>query len=154
MDRDGCYTGVDDAAFLVGGALGGWALEYAGPPIAGALGGGATNLTRQLLRNLSGKQCGYSALSFAAETALGGAFGLVPGANIPGVTTGRNSYNVIFKHMTTKLENGTIENVTGNTAAKMVIGRFAESGVPTGVPIQSGAGAAIGESANGGCGCP
>jgi hypothetical protein len=56
----------------LGGAAGGEALLYTGPIGAGLVGGAAANVTKQLLKNLTGKQCGYNATSFLADTAVGG----------------------------------------------------------------------------------
>jgi hypothetical protein len=56
--------------------------------------------------------------------------------------------------MGSRFESGRIKTVTPKTAATMVAGRFTESGVPTRTPVQSGVGAAMAESVNGGCSCP
>ena len=111
-----------------------------GPIGAGLAGGAATNATKQLLKNLTGKQCGYNATSFVADTAVGGFTGLIPGARILGVTGGRGNWNSIFKQMSTKLSNGTISNVSLQTALKMAGGRAVDTALVPGM----GAGAVAG----------
>ncbi len=129
------YTGA-----AVGGAVGGEALLYTGPVGAGPAGGAATNISKQFLKNLTGKQCGYNLTSFAADTAVGGLTGFIPGARIAGVTAGRGSWNSIFRQMTTKLGNGSISNVSVQTALKMAGGQA----VDTAVVPSMGAGAVSG----------
>ena len=136
----GHVSGWEDyAGSAIGGAVGGWALLYTGPVGAGAAGGAFSNLSRQGLKALSGKQCEFNASSLAIDTAIGAATGFIPGIRFPGLTAGRNSYNAIFKQMTTKLAKGTIENVSVRTAGKMLAGRAASTGMLPG----AGAGAAI-----------
>ncbi len=48
------YTGS-----AIGGAAGGEALLYTGPIGAGLAAGAATSASKQLLKNISGKQCGF-----------------------------------------------------------------------------------------------
>jgi RHS repeat-associated protein len=116
------YTGA-----AIGGAVLGETLLYAGPVVAGAAGGLATNLAKQGLKNLSGKQCGFNPVSAATDTVIGAATGLIPGVRVPGVTAGRNSMNAIYRQMSTKFANGTINNVSGQTALKMFGGRAVDT---------------------------
>lgn len=125
----------DYAGSALGGAAGGVALLYTGPVGAGAVGGAATNGAKQLFNWASGRQCGFNAESLAVDTAIGAATGFIPGMRVSGVTTGRNSYNAIFKQMKTKLKNGTIRSVSVRTAGKMLVGRA------TGTSMLPGAGA-------------
>ncbi|MBP7989021.1 RHS repeat-associated core domain-containing protein [Candidatus Neomicrothrix sp.] len=130
------------AGAAIGGAAGGEALLYTGPIGAGAVGGAATNLAKQGLLNLTGKQDGFDPVSLAADTAVGAATGLIPGAKVQGVTAGRGSFNQVYKQIVTKAENGTISNVTTKTAAKMFVGRAVDTGLVPG----AGAGAAAAAS--------
>jgi RHS repeat-associated protein len=129
------YTGA-----AIGGAAGGEALLYTGPVGAGAIGGAVTNLTKQGLKNLSGKQCGFDGKSFVFDTGVGAATGFIPGARVPGVTSGRNSYNAIYKQMVTKFENGTISDVSAGTAAKMFAGRAVDKALVPGTGAAAAAG--------------
>ena len=133
----------DYTAAAVGGAVGGETLLYTGPIGAGAAGGLSTNLTKQALKNLSGKQAGFDALSAATDTGVGAATGLLPGLRIQGVSAGRGSMNQVYKQMVTKLQNGSINSISATTAAKMVIGRTTETAF---IP---GAGAAAAAAASG-----
>jgi hypothetical protein len=145
----------DYTAAAVGGAVGGWTLEYAGPVVAGAAGAGMANLTRQGLNWSTGRQCGFDFGSLATETAVGGLTGVLFGSSAKdGITVGRNSYNAIYKQILTKFENGTITRVSPTTAAKMFVGRATDTGAFTGTM----GGAAIGGglsalSSQGSCGC-
>jgi type VI secretion system secreted protein VgrG len=130
----------DYAGAAVGGAAGGEALLYTGPVGAGLVGGAATNAAKQLLKNLTGKQCGVNATSFVADTAVGGLTGLIPGVSITGLTAGRGSWNSIFKQMSTKFANGTISNVSAQTALKMAGGRAVDTAVVPGMAAGSVAG--------------
>src|SRR6185369_6315793 len=83
----GHLSGWEDyVGSAVGGAVGGEALLYTGPVGAGLAGGAAGNLAKQGLKNLTGKQCGFDPWSLAADSAVGAATGLIPGARVPGVT--------------------------------------------------------------------
>ena len=82
-------------------------LLYTGPLTAGATYGAVSNLTRQGLKNLTGKQCGFDVNSLAFDTAVGTATGFIPGMKIPGVTAGRNSLVSIANQIATKASNGT-----------------------------------------------
>jgi type VI secretion system secreted protein VgrG len=131
----------DYAAAGAGGAVGGEALLYTGPIGAGAAGGLATNLTRQGLKNLTGKQEGFDAVSTAVDTGLGAATGLLKIPKVPGVTAGKNNMNAVFKQMVTKAQNGTISNMETSTALKMVVGRTTDTAL---VPGAGAAAAAVG----------
>ena len=141
-------------AAAIGGAAGGEALLYTGPVGAGAIGGAVTNLVRQGLRQASGKQCSFSATSFAIDTGLGAATGLIPGARIPGVTAGRGSYNSVFRQMATKFERDEISTVSSRTAARMFWGRSTDTALLPGAGAGVAAGIAVGEVLpNQPCGC-
>jgi RHS repeat-associated protein len=129
------YTGS-----AVGGAAGGVALLYTGPVGAGAVGGAVSNGVKQGLKMATGEQCNFSVGSLAVDTAIGAATGFIPGSKVAGATTGRNSYNAIFKQMTTKLKSGAISNVSVKTAGKMLVGRAVDTALLPG----AGAGVAGG----------
>jgi RHS repeat-associated protein len=115
----------------LGGAIGGEVLLYGGPVVAGAAGGAATNIIKQFIKNRTGKQCGYDALSYLVDTGIGTVTGLLPGFGLPGISSGRNSFNAIYKQMATKFETGQISRVTPQTASKMFVGRLeATGGIP------------------------
>lgn len=134
------YTGS-----AIGGAAGGEALLYTGPIGAGAVAGAATNLSKQGLKYLSGKQCGFEWSSLVGDTAIGAATGFIPGIKVQGITAGRGSYNSIFKQMTTKASNGTISAMTSQTAAKMFVGRAVDTSLVPGAAV--GAVGGVAESA-------
>jgi hypothetical protein len=121
----GKVSGWEDyTASALGGAAAGEVLLYAGPLAAGATFGLVSNLTKQGLKNLSGNQCGFDVKSLAFDTAIGTATGFIPGARIPGLTSGRNSLVAISKQILTKADNGTISSVTAKTAAKTLGGQM------------------------------
>ena len=147
----------DYAGSAIGGAAGGEALLYTGPIGAGAIGGLATNLAKQGLKNLTGVQCGFDPYSAIGDTAIGAATGFIPGAKIPGISAGRNSYNAIYKQIVTKAGNGTISSITGSTAAKMFVGRAADTALLPGTGAAAVAGIGEGKLLGGGgtsCACP
>ena len=70
------YTGS-----AVGGAVGGETLLYTlNPFLAGAVGGAASNLTKQGLSHVSGDQTGFDTGGFVVDTATGFATGFIPEA--------------------------------------------------------------------------
>jgi hypothetical protein len=98
------------------------AIEYTGGIGTGALSAGATNGVTQALEVLSGKQCDFHVGEFLLNTGVGAAAGALPEFGIPGLSEGSNNWNAIGKSVQTKLANGTIQNVSGTTAAKALIG--------------------------------
>lgn len=137
----GQLSGWEDyVGAAIGGAAGGEALLYTGPVGAGAIGGAVTNLSKQGLKSLTGKQCSFDGLSLATDTGIGALTGFIPGIKIQGITSGRGSYNAIFRQMGTKFQNGTISNVSAQTAGKMFIGRAVNTSLLPG----AGAGAVAG----------
>jgi hypothetical protein len=73
---NGQVSGWEDyAGSAIGGAAGGVATLYGGPFAGGAVGGGGTNLAKQFLKNLTGKQCGFDWKSLGWDTLAGGAGG-------------------------------------------------------------------------------
>ncbi|WP_156966165.1 hypothetical protein [Paraburkholderia bannensis] len=117
----------DYAGSAVGGAAGGEALLYTGPIGAGTVGGLTTNLTKQGLKRLTGKQCHFNFTSTVVDTGIGAVTGFIPGSKIPGLTSGRGNFNSIFKQMVTKAQNGTASSITGATATKIFVGRSVDT---------------------------
>jgi hypothetical protein len=139
-------TWEDYVGAAVGGAAGGETLLYtANPFIAGAVGGAAANLSTQGLKLASGSQqwgdvsVGSRVTSLAVDTGLGAATGFIPGRPIAGVSAGRNSSAAVFQQIVTKAGNGTINNVTTQTAQKMVTGAFVKYAVVEGSVVGSAA---------------
>lgn len=140
--RGGEASGWEDyVGAAAGGAAGGEALLYTGPVAAGAIGASVMNLTKQGLKNLSGKQEGIDATSLAIDTTIGAATGLIPGAKVPGVTAGRGSHNQVYKQIVTRAQSGQISSVRPSTAAKMFSGHAVDTGL---IPGAGAAGAAGG----------
>jgi RHS repeat-associated protein len=119
LSTKGAYAGA-----VLGGAVGGEALLYTGPIGAGAAAGFVSNATTQAIDIATGNQAQFSGSALAISTGIGAAAGLIPGVSVPGITAGSNSANAIFNQIVTKAENGTIDSITGTTAANMVAGRF------------------------------
>jgi RHS repeat-associated protein len=129
----GQISGWEDyVGSALGGAAGGWALLYTGPVGAGAVGGAATNLTKQFLKKLTGENCDFDVLSLLVDTGIGAVTGYIPGMRISGITAGRGSYNAIFNQMTTKLKEGTISTIRLQTAVKMFVGRAVDKALVPG----------------------
>ena len=142
----GQLSGWEDyAGSAIGGAAGGEALLYTGPIGAGAIGGLTTNLAKQGLKNLTGTQCGFDAVTAIGDTAIGAATGLIPGVRIPGITAGQGSMNSIYKQIVTKATNGTISSITPTTAVKMFVGSAVDTSLVPGAGAAAVAG--IGEGA-------
>ncbi len=141
------FSGWEDyAGSAIGGAAGGEALLYTGPVGAGLIGGAVGNLSKQGLKNLTGKQCGFDPKSFGFETLVGGATGFVPGIRIPGITAGRGSFNQVYRQIATKAGNGSISTISAKTAGKMFVGRAADTGLLPGTGAAAAAGFAGGAS--------
>jgi len=120
----GKMSGWEDyVGSTVGGAAGGWALLYTGPVGAGGASGAVGNATKQFLKNASGKQAGYDLSSFASDTGISAITGLIPGSKIARITSGRGSFNQIYKQIVAKAQNATISSIKFKTALKMFIGR-------------------------------
>jgi len=85
-------------------------------------------------RLISGKQTlsDFSPTSLAVDTAIATATGFIPGAKIPGISAGRGSSAAVFEQIVTKAGNGTINNITNQTANKMVTGAFVKYAVVEG----------------------
>lgn len=86
--------------------------------------GFATNLISMNLQNSwEGKH--YSAMQIFGTSFMIGALaaitaGLMDKIKIPGLNTGRGSYTAIYKQISTKFWNGTINRISGESFAKML----------------------------------
>jgi RHS repeat-associated protein len=134
----------DYVGAAVGGAAAGEATLYSGPIIGGAAGGEVGNLVKQGLKNLTKKQCGFDPNSFLYDAVTGGLVGAIPGAEIPGISSGRNSWGAIAKSASTKVENGTISNVAAATYGKALGANLGEA---IGQTISAGATGGVGNEA-------
>jgi len=110
----------------LGGALTGELLLYTGPVIAGASGAFVANGSSQVLKHFTRRE-EFSATDLAIDTAVGGATGMIPGIKIKGITSGRGSYNQIYKQMMTKQANNQIAGVSFKTGVKMFTGRAVDT---------------------------
>ena len=121
----------DYVGAAVGGAIAGEVTLYAGPgagaAVGGALGGGIGNALKQGLKNATHKQCGYDWQSTAYDTITGGLTGLIPGAEIPGVSEGENSWKQIAQGASNALKNGTESSVAASTYAKALGANLGEA---------------------------
>ena len=171
IDPLGLWTGVDDAIAIGGGAIAGIVGQFVSNSISGKSGGylggavsgetflytanpilagAAGGFTSSLVNQTSGGGCpgsGISGTQLLQDTVVGAAAGAIP-IRIPG--------DSLRKQILTKLGNGTIENVSDTTLAK-IAGNQALSGVIPGAadavanPADGGAGAG---GNSGGAGCP
>ncbi|MEK7165707.1 MAG: hypothetical protein AAB874_02790, partial [Patescibacteria group bacterium] len=106
-------SGNTYAAAAAGGAVGG-ATIIAGPFVAGAAGSAAQSTVQQYLD--TGTVNMDVVLNSGTEGAI---FGLIPGPDIPGITSGKGSMSAVSNQISTKLVNGTIENISLTTGVKM-----------------------------------
>lgn len=123
-------------AFVTGGIIGWGAVNtpetlgasnaVSASIITGLLGGYYGNLTKQGIDVASGKQSGINykeaqgAGLFTAATS--GALQWLPGAKIPGLSSGSNSMNAIGKSNLTKATNGTINSISFSSGIKAAVG--------------------------------
>lgn len=114
---------ADYAGSFAGGATAGAIVGFSGNVVlAGAIGGAVASSTAQGVGNLTGSHEGFSVGDTAKAAAVGAATaGALKGLGtlkVPGITSGRNSYDAVAKTAQTKLANGTISNVSATTVAK------------------------------------
>ena len=134
------------------GAVGGEALLYTGPVISGGLAGACVNAVNQALRIHANPSCKWSWKSFTFDTGVGLGLGAFGGVTSKGLTSGRNSFNAIYRQMVTKYGNGTAGNIGLSTALKMFAGRAADTGLVPGAAV-GGAIGAVKSAAGSDCGC-
>lgn len=95
--------------------------------VTGLIGGYYGNLTKQGIDVATGKQSGINyteAQTNGLFTAGTNGFlqGVLPSAKIPSITSGPNSMTAITKSNLTKAANGTISNISVNSAIKSAVG--------------------------------
>ena len=151
----GKLSGWEDyVASALGGAAGGEALLYTGPVGAGTIGGSVLNLTKQGLKNLSGKQCGFDLSSLVFDTGIGSLTGFIPGVKIPGITAGKGNFNSIFKQILTKFNRAQISNLTSRTGLKMLVGRAVDTSLLPGAGAAAVAGVTTSKFISSESNCP
>jgi hypothetical protein len=109
----------DYANSFAGGTVGGLTTYYTKSP---SLGGGTSEFVAGLL-------AGDSAGNIAFDTALGASSGYFSSfikVDVPGLNTGRNSFEAITQSTLTKVGNGTIPNFSNKTASKMFVSNLYE----------------------------
>jgi RHS repeat-associated protein len=128
-------TAANYISAAAGGAVGGEALLYTGPVGAGAAGGAVTNAVRQGINIYNGDQQGFDVVGLGLETATGAALGkVIKGPRLPGITSGRNNYNALYRTMVTNANSGRWGRISSTTACKVFIGRTVDTGLyPSGV---------------------
>ena len=112
--------------------------------MAGAAGGTVGNATTQAIDVATGKRDNVSVSELALSGTVGTATGFIPGPKVAPINSGRNSFTAIGKSAKTKLNNGTIQNVSPSTAAKIAIGQNFDGAIVQGAVV----GAATGLIAN------
>lgn len=128
ISSGGTYAGA-----AAGGAVAGAILTTTGNPVLAGAAGGATSSALQ--QKIDTGQ--VNGADVATGAVVGGVVGgVVPGARIPGITAGRNSFAAVAKTAQTKLANGTISRVSAKTVAKASVAAGAEGA----------AGAAVGDA--------
>jgi RHS repeat-associated protein len=107
------------------GAAGGESTLYAGPIIGGAVFGGTKNVLNQSKQMAEGQRTDFSYVDLAGDTAIGAGSAyvaeFVPVPGIQGLNAGRGSFQAVSRQVVTKLENGTIQNISTTTAGKVFV---------------------------------
>jgi hypothetical protein len=126
----GNFDGAKLVGATVGGAVTGVIIAATGGASLLAVGGAAAtgglsgNLTSQGINNITGVQQGINTGDLVQATLISGIAGPI-GSKIPlplsGITAGRNSFSAIAKSTTTKLRNGTIQNISTQTFGKAIV---------------------------------
>jgi RHS repeat-associated protein len=116
------WSGIGHAT--AAGAAGGEATLYGGPIVGAAVFAGAKNtLDQSAEMAATGNDFNY--LQLGGQTFVGGVTGTVgefiPMPAIFGLNAGQGSYQAVTAQMVTKLENGTIQNISLNTAGQMFV---------------------------------
>jgi hypothetical protein len=123
--NDGDFSSASTyAGAIAGGATTGAVLGTTfNPYLAGAAGGAVGNATTQAIDVATGSRDNFSAGELAFGTTVGAATGFIPGPKVSPFNSGRNSFTAIAKSTQTKLANGTIQNVSLKTSAKIAVGQ-------------------------------
>ncbi len=112
----------DYAIAAISGAASGETLLYAGPMVAGAVGGG----TRALLRNTRdwglGKREDFNVKGILGDTAKGFLLGAIriPALKLPRISIGRGSWMAVRKAVLTKASRGLIKHIRAKTFFKSI----------------------------------
>ena len=129
------------AGAAVGGAIGGVTTLYAGPVIGAAVGAGSSTLIGQTLENVTGGQK-RSAAKIVTNTLVDATIGatvskFVP-INVPGITSGRNSLEAVYKSGLTKLGNMNASKMSIKVVGKGIVSNFvADLGLASGMGVKS-----------------
>ena len=116
----------DYAIAAISGAASGETLLYAGPMVAGAVGGG----TRALLRNTRdwglGRRDNLNMKGVLGDTAKGFLLGAIkmPALKIPHINVGRGSWMAVQKTVLTKASRGLIKRISAKTFFKSMAGNL------------------------------
>ena len=116
------WSGIGRAA--AAGAAGGEATLY-GTPIVGAAVFAATKNTLDQSAEMAVTGNSFNFTQLGVQTGIGALTGygaqFVPLPAIAGLNAGQGSFQAVTSQMVTKLENGTIQNLTWSTAGKMFV---------------------------------
>lgn len=116
------------AAF--GGAAGGITTLYAGPVTGAAVSSGMSTLLCQTFENVTGKQnrSVFEIMKNATvEAAKGAALEIIVPVDVPGVTSGRNSMQSVYKSGLTKLANKTAKRMSAKVICKGIVSGFVDN---------------------------
>ena len=116
------WSGIGRAA--AAGAAGGEASLY-GSPIVGAAVFAATKDTLDQSAEMATTGQNFNFVQLGGQTVVGGLTGaaaeFIPLPAISGLNAGQGSFDAVTAQMVTKLENGTIQNISWNTAGQMFV---------------------------------
>jgi type VI secretion system secreted protein VgrG len=105
------------------GAAGGEATLYGGPIAGGAVNGVVNNLLNQSANLANGTQQNFNYAQLAGNGVIGGVTGyigdVIPVPTISGFNAGQGSFQAVSSGILTKLENGTIQDISWTTAGKI-----------------------------------
>ena len=110
----------------VGGAAGGVMSLYATPAVGAAVGSGISTAIGQGLEKITGtndRPSGTIVANTLVDAGVGAALGSL--VEIPGITTGRNSYSAVFQSGLTKIGNGTAKTMSTKVITKGIISGLA-----------------------------
>jgi RHS repeat-associated protein len=108
----------------VAGAAAGETTLYAGP-IVGAAAGAAAKNTLDQSQQMAVTGNSFNFVELGVNTGVGAgtawAAGFIPMPSISGLNAGQGNFAAVNAQITTKLENGTIQNITWSTAGKLFV---------------------------------
>jgi len=115
------------------GAAGGETTLYAGPIVGGAVFGSTRSVLNQSRQMAEGSQTDFNYWYLGRDAAVGAGSAavaeVVPMPGVQGLSAGRGSFQAVSRQVVTKLENGTIQNITAMTAGKIFVTQ-AYTGLP------------------------